>query len=605
MDLPQPTQPVSHPPLSAPGDVGSVPPNNEAETRSCFGCLFTGGLGCLGFGFGAVLGAIILAPALLSGFGTRLFEGFANAGMAGSMEFEGIGFAWTRPQDVRQVRIVNAEGVEILFGEGTLPSLLTMMGFGEEEWRCDFRVTSGSIDFDSNGVSNLTKAMTLENGTPLAPDFEILSQLPSGGVFRIWAENLMISREGESLGELHSAEFRYTHNPEVSDHYVMRCAFGSPEAAPGADQDISMQLAPGVFVARGIHALDDQGLHFHFQAQALPLTLLDVLPGGAGLRAALGEAGDVDLTLEGTWGESRTWQGGVEGEEGVVRGQVRIAEQASSGQRVVAELELPTAIVDQMLTLPWSLEDGMGPQVALRLLGDMVDTDQNWGMERAEISLLTPLQDLAVQMLLEGDVVRSVGGFTSNLELGLDDRFSVDVLAILLPWLEIVEKAEGSDPIRLTVGEFTLPMSGSELPASAEITFDLGEVRYRLHPLLSDGILRPGVGRAVYEDDLDPFKLSVRLGHVAYEDILLVLDDEECLIRGNMTLDTQELSLDVQFPASFLLIKGSEAAGDMAMSAVVRGDWKDPQLSFSSEMFETLGRQLDRLRGAFDDGFSP
>ena len=607
MDLPQPTQPVSQPPPSTPGDVGAVLQENEAESRSCFGCLFTGGLGCLGFGFGAVLGAIILAPALLSGFGTRVAEGFANEALAdyGSIDLEGIGFAWTRPQDVSQMRILDAEGNVVLAGEGTIPSLLTMLGFGDEKWSYEFRVTSGSIDFDQEGVSNLTKALELQNGEHLGLDFSVLAQLPSAGALSLRVENVTLNLEGEKLAEVQSAEFRYVHDPDVSDHYIVRCAFGSPEAALGPDQDVSVHLAPGVFVAQGTCALDDQDLHFHFQAQELPLTLLDAMPGGAGLREALGEVGDVDVTLGGTWEGSKTWQGSVEAEKSDLKGLVRLDRQGSERRRAVAELNLPTAIVDLFLELPWSLGTGLGSQVSLRVVGDLVTSDGVQRLESAHISLLAPLKDLSVQMFLEGDSVQAVEGVTSHLELSLDDPLCKDVLSILLPWLEVVDKAQGSDPIRLAVGEFALPMRGSNLPASAELSIDLGEVSYRLHPLLSEGILRPGVGRAVNEDDLDPLKLSVRLGRVVYEEILLVLDDEECVMRGDMTIDTQELSLDVEFPASFLPLKGSEAAGDMAVSAVVRGNWSNPQLSFSSEMFESLREQLDRLRGVFDDGLAP
>jgi len=113
------------------------------------------------------------------------------------------------------------------------------------------------------------------------------------------------------------------------------------------------------------------------------------------------------------------------------------------------------------------------------------------------------------------------------------------------------------------------------------------------------------VGRGVYEDDLGPFKLSVHLGRVAYEEILLLLDEEEFVIRGAMALDTQELSLDVELPASFLPLEGSEAAGEMAMNAVVRGRWSKPQLSYTGDVFEIWRAQLDLLRGVFDDGQAP
>jgi hypothetical protein len=603
MDSPQSTQPVSPPPAFTAEGVDAEVSGNGPESRSCFGCLFTGGLGCLGFGFGAVLGAIILAPALLSGLGTRMAEGFANAALSssGSFDFEEIGLSWTRPQDVSQIRILDAEGNEVLVGEGTMPSLLTMLGFGDEEWRYEFRVTSGSIDFDLEGVSNLTKALELQNGEHLGLDFSILAQVPSAGVLSLRVENVTLTREGEKLGEVQSAEFRYVHDPDGTDQYFARFAFGSPEAVLGPDQDVSVHLAPGVFVAQGTCAQDDQDLHFHFLAREVPFTLLDAFPGGAGLRGALGERGDVDVTLDGKWKGSRIWQGGVEGEKGDLNGRVRLDAEGPDLQRVVAEVDLPTAIVDLLVALPWSLEGALGSRVSLRLLGDVVTSDQRRRLERAHISLLTPLQERSVQILLEGDAVRSVVGATSHLELGLDDPLCEDVLSFLLPWLEVVEKGEGSDPVRLAVGEFILPVSGSELPASAEITIDLGQVSYRLHPLFSEGILRAGVGRGVYEDDLEPFKLSVQLGRVAYEEILLLLDEEECVIRGAMDLDTQELSLDVELPASFLPLEGSEAVGEMAMTAVVRGRWSKPQLSYTSEVFEVWRAQLDLLRGVFDE----
>lgn len=607
MDSPQSTQPVSPPPAFTPEGANAELSGNGQESRSCLGCLFTGGLGCLGFGFGAVLGAIILAPALLSGFGTRMAEGFANGALegSGSLDLEEIGFAWTRPQDVDQLRLLDAEGNVVLAGEGTMPSLLTMLGFGDEEWRYEFRVTSGSIDFDPQGVSNLTRSLTLQNGEQLGLDFSVLAQVPSAGVLSLRVENVTLNREGERFADVHSAEFRYVHDPDVADQYIVRCAFGSPEAALGQDQDVSVDLAPGVFLAHGTCAPDDRDLHFRFQAQELPLAFLDAIPGGVGLREALGERGDVDVTLEGRWEGSRVWQGSVQGEKGELNGLVRVDAEGPDLQRVVAEVDLPTAIVDLLLALPWSLEGALGSQISLRLLGDVVTSDQVRRLERAHLSLLTELQERSVQMLLEGDVLRSVVGDTSHLELGLDDPLCEDVLSILLPWLEFVEKKEGSDPIRLAVGEFNLPMSGSDLPASAEIIMDLGQVSYRLHPLLSEGILRAGVGRGVYEEDLEPFRLSVHLGRVAYEEILLLLDEEEFVIRGAMALDTQELSLDVECPASFLPLEGSEAAGEMAMNAVVRGRWSKPQLSYTGEVFEIWRAQLDLLRGVFDEDLAP
>ena len=74
------------------------------------------------------------------------------------------------------------------------------------------------------------------------------------------------------------------------------------------------------------------------------------------------------------------------------------------------------------------------------------------------------------------------------------------------------------------------------------MTLDLGEVGYRLQPEFSAGILRDGVGREVYEDDLDPLDLSVTLGRVGYEEILLLLDDEECVLQGGIDRKSTRLN---------------------------------------------------------------
>lgn len=604
MDSPQPTSPASLHQTPTPRGAGSEPQASDGGSRSCMGCLFTGGLGCFGFAFGSVLGAIVLAPSLLGGLGTRVFEKITSDAIVGSVKIESIDFSWTRRQKASGVRLLDEDGHEVLVGEGSMPSLLNLTGFGDGDWRYDLRVADGSLDFDDQGVSNLAAAMEAREGGAITIG-ERIAQASTSGVVILRVDHLSVSRQGVELVEVRAAYFRYKHDPGVRGEYILRCAFGGSAPVPDLAHESPMQPAPGLFLARGECALDDLALDFRFQGQDLPCALLAILPGSFGLREALGERGDVDVTLGGNWNGSLLWSGRVEGPVGKLQGQLRLALQRPGLIAVDGELELPTSVIDRFLALPWPLEEGLGPQVTLNLKGEIAASDQGLQLERARFSLLTPRQTQAVQAELEGDLLRSVEGVVSHVELDLDDYFCTSVLDSLLPWLEISHKVKGSDPVRLTISEFSLPLRGVDLPTRAQMTLDLGEVGYRLQPEFSAGILRDGVGREVYEDDLDPLDLSVTLGRVGYEEILLLLDDEECVLKGGMVLSTQELSLDVQFPASFLPLEGSEAAGQMAMSAVVRGHWAKPQLSYSSEMFETLRRQLEILRGVFDEGRAP
>jgi len=563
------------------------------------GCLFTGGLGCLGFGIGSVLAAIVLAPSLLGGFGTRLFERLASDRIVGSVEIDNIEFSWTQPQPATGMRLLDANGHEVLAGAATLPSLLNMTGLGEGEWRYDLHVTDGSLEFDDQGQSNLASAMATIDGQQMLSGGSYSEVSTSGGV-SLTVDHLALSREGVDLADLTFGTFSYVHLAGDHDRYDLRCGFAAPGSGSVTPVEATTPLANGELEANGDCTLDSLLLDFTFMAESLPLDLLGLLPDDLGLREALGENGSVEVTLGGHWDGSLEWSGTVRGSQGVLGGTVSLADQGAGATGVSGNLlQLPTGIVERFVARAWSLSGSLGPEVNVEFDGVLTDST----LERSSFTLSTPQQPREMRATLQNGRLESVDGEELHVELDLTDPLCAELLDSLLPWLDVSSKPEGSDPIGLTLAGFSLPRGSAGPAARAKITLDLGEVSYQLRPEFSAGVMREGMGNGVYEDDVDPMELIIEGGRVTYSDLLLLLDEEEFLLSGEMVLSSQELVfLDVQCPACFLPLEGSEQAGYMAMDAVVRGHWSQPTVSFSSEMFENLRKQIEVLRGVLGDG---
>lgn len=151
---------VSHSSVQVPTGSGDRP---AAARRGCFGCLFSGGAGCLAFALGSVLAALLFAPSLLGGAAARFLEGALGQDLFGRLELERVNLAWNEYQEIEGLRLYDNAGVQVMAGRVILPGIL--------HWDADdaplpvrMELSDLLVHRDTTGTSGLALALGTENG---------------------------------------------------------------------------------------------------------------------------------------------------------------------------------------------------------------------------------------------------------------------------------------------------------------------------------------------------------------------------------------------------------------------------------------------------------
>lgn len=124
----------------------------------CFGCLFSGSVGCLAFITGSVAAALIFAPNILGGSAARLIEKALGRKWDGRLEITSMDLAWTRPQTLSGVRLFDPSGDEVLRGSLSLPGFLKWER-SEGLFRASVDLAELNVHRDLEGVSGLARAV--------------------------------------------------------------------------------------------------------------------------------------------------------------------------------------------------------------------------------------------------------------------------------------------------------------------------------------------------------------------------------------------------------------------------------------------------------------
>jgi hypothetical protein len=130
----------------------------ERPRRSCFGCLFTGTLGCGAFLCGVVLAAALFAPSILGGFVGKGIEGWASSQLNGSIQIRDLQLSWNEIQRANGVQLFDADGALIAEGDVRLPSFLAMLD-EDRRWEVELGVDRADVHIGADGVSNLARAL--------------------------------------------------------------------------------------------------------------------------------------------------------------------------------------------------------------------------------------------------------------------------------------------------------------------------------------------------------------------------------------------------------------------------------------------------------------
>lgn len=268
--------------------------------RGCFGCLFTGTLGCGAFLFGAAVAAALFAPSLLGGFVARALRGAVNGEIDGSIEIEELELAWNDVQVVRGLKLRDPEGLEVLDLTAQVPSLFQLWDDGATELPVEVTVHSARIAVGTDGTSNLERALEQPRRRRSA---RVQYDVTQRGQH---SEDTRFSRITRIALTANRVEWRDDRDPGASVD-VRDVRLSAQRAGDRLELDGSAGLG-GEDGDRGELRLEGtapdpsssggaSGLDLHASVTGLPVAVLEALLASDGLLAEL-LGGSVDLTLD-------------------------------------------------------------------------------------------------------------------------------------------------------------------------------------------------------------------------------------------------------------------------------------------------------------------
>jgi hypothetical protein len=124
----------------------------------CFGCLFSGSVGCFAFITGSLAAALLFAPNILGGSAARFIENALGRKWDGRLEIANVDLSWTGTQSVRGLQLFDPEGEEVMRGLVTLPGVLKWDS-SEGQFLTSIDLEELNVHRDLDGVSGLARAV--------------------------------------------------------------------------------------------------------------------------------------------------------------------------------------------------------------------------------------------------------------------------------------------------------------------------------------------------------------------------------------------------------------------------------------------------------------
>lgn len=249
-------------------------PRAAAPRPRRLGCFLTGLLGCGGFVSGALVAAAVFAPRLLGGWLTGLVEAQLEDSVDGRLQLGRFDLAWTRPVRLRDLRVLDRDGRELLTASLRMPSLLDI-ALADEGDELDFLldVRQADLVLEEDGRWNVERV--------LAPLFE--EGRPADGGVR-WSGEATLGRDLADLGLVQALRVELQTRGDVR--------VSTPQGAWRVDT-LRGRLAAG---ARGLQLSLDLAAPGTGQREGEELTLVVV---GDLERDGAGELRSAELTARG------------------------------------------------------------------------------------------------------------------------------------------------------------------------------------------------------------------------------------------------------------------------------------------------------------------
>lgn len=133
--------------------------------RGVLGFLFKTTLGCVAFAVGSLVVLVLLLPTMLSGFVARRGADTFDAMYQGRLEIGSATLAWFGEQSLRDVRLLDPSGAQVVRANATLPSLLTLIRSGGTRLGTIVVDVEADLAADDAGTTNLQRALAPRGAT--------------------------------------------------------------------------------------------------------------------------------------------------------------------------------------------------------------------------------------------------------------------------------------------------------------------------------------------------------------------------------------------------------------------------------------------------------
>jgi len=352
-----------------------------------------GPVGCLGFGLGALVALILIAPLLLSGWA----RGFAERSFAqryqGSLAIDSLALSWWSPVEATRVELRDPAGATVLTGSLRAPTLfaLARAAMGSKQFGRTELVVQGEVQADEAGRTNLERALAPRPEWRAREDESAPPSGESGADLGAYAFELDLhvprlawsDARTRALGTAAALrELRANAKAESGGPFVATARGAIDGERPG-------NLRLDARLPRGLGALDDPSaeVQLELEVDGLATGLVDALAAQRGLLVdALGETLELDLRVAGPLQGAEPAR--VELDLGAPRANARLRARLSRAAVRMAEgEELHLSIAAR----PALLQRVLPPKATeLGLAADFAGGSQNLELALRELELALP-----------------------------------------------------------------------------------------------------------------------------------------------------------------------------------------------------------------------
>jgi hypothetical protein len=385
-------------------DASAAPPTApkpSARRRRLPGCI-AGPFGCLGFGLGALVALVLLAPLMLRGYARGWTERAFAQRYQGSLAIGDLELSWWSPVEATRVELRDPAGATVLSGSLRAPTLFALArgAFSGQFGRSEL-VVQGDVSADDAGRTNLERALAprpeweARQSKTERPPHEPGPDLGAYGLeLDLHVPRLTWSdARTRALGTVCALR-------ELRAHVQAQAGGAFVASARGAiDGERPGSLRLDAQLPRGLASTEDPSaqVQLELEIEGLATGLADALAAQRGLLVeALGETLDLDLRVAGPLHGAEPAR--VELDLGTPRANARLRARLSRAALHMAEGE---ELHLSLAARPALLQRVLPARAAeLGLAADFAGGSQNLELALRELELALPASSLAPEQRL-------------------------------------------------------------------------------------------------------------------------------------------------------------------------------------------------------------